>query len=200
MKELLVKVDGQKTVKVMEFDEAWVSILAPYATNIARKYSLSENSFFDDLIQAQMIEAWNAYESYNIEHECLFFTHANYYIRRAINQFFRAKNTQKRGNGESALSLDMEYGNEDDSILSYLKTDEDISLNYEIHELCETILGKYVTDEISADMIKVIADHSNYSYQWFATQYGLTRQGAREKVKRFQKKIIKVEKEKWVMA
>lgn len=200
MKELLVKVDGQKTVKAMEFDEAWVSLLAPYATNIARKYSLSENSYFDDLVQAQMIEAWNAYESYDIAHGCLFFTHANYYIRRAISHFFRVKNTQKRGNGESALSLDMEYGNEDDSILSYLKTDEDLSLNYEIHELCETILGKYVTDEISADMMKVIADHSNYSYQWFATQYGLTRQGAREKVKRFQKKIIKAEKEKWVMA
>lgn len=199
MKELLVKVNGEVLVKEMSFEEAWKEILETLAYRNASKYFNTNHLHYNDLIQLQMIDAWKGYESYDIQKGALFFTHAFKYLQRGVSSFFKNLNAQKRGEGVINESLDfsIDGGSSSTENYNFKPSNVDIERDYEVQEVCEEILTKYVTDSITADMLKVIADRDNFTAAAFATKYNMSRQGANQKIHRFQDKIIKNLKPKY---
>lgn len=160
---------------------------------------LSYNKFeIEDFKQELEIELWRAFELYDVSKGICFSTFLTYRLKKGVRDVtYTTYSLKNKNNGISSLDTSL---TDDGLTLMDLLENESVQADIEGNILNEELLEliRLHLKEDDYDTFRCMINRIEYPISQFAEDYNLTRQGANQRVKRLQRKLIPIIEEQYL--
>lgn len=206
-KLFIIKENGVNVKKYYTFEEIlelFQGSIKKESWSMVKRYSFLN---IDETEQQFLIEAWNAFETYDITKERCFSTHLYWRFKLASKVLLDANigSRKAKDKKEKETSLNEKIGSEDSSVDFSNQTFEfDSSFNQMDNLSADKLLmGEdmistlivHLTEE-EKDMLLVLID-DEYSVAMYAQKWGISRMGANKRRTKLKEKLAKLLKENY---
>lgn len=206
-KLFIIKENGENVKKYCTFEEIlelFQGSIKKESWSMVKRYSFLN---IDEVEQQFLIEAWNAFETYDITKGQCFSTHLYWRFKLASKMLLDANigSRKAKNKKEKETSLNAKIGYEDSSTDFSNQTFEfDSSFNQMdnlsadkllIGEDMISTLIVHLTEE-EKDMLLVLID-DEYSVAMYAEKWGISRMGANKRRTKLKEKLAKLLKENY---
>lgn len=186
--------DGK--TKEMTFEE----VLKQFKGAIIGQMKKANNKFIfnaveeEDFIQILNIEAWKAYEAYDIEQGNTFSTYLFYKLQKGVRDATFSKYSLK--NQGIAVSMNAPMGDDDLKLEDLFAVDDSSMTNIDFSELTAIIRENVTKDE--EETLQALLNKKDFSVQNYADKHGITRQAANQRIVKLRKKLQRIISEQYL--
>jgi DNA-directed RNA polymerase sigma subunit (sigma70/sigma32) len=91
----------------MKARDRLITAMVPMAYSYARRYSRSRDGHFDDLLQAGLLGATQAFDNFDRSRGMRFYSYANWYIKAAVRNYYRQTRVVTPGSDDDRVNKEV---------------------------------------------------------------------------------------------